>query len=116
MQRLVGEVIKSIEGLEEYSDEVFIKTESGLTFKFYHQQDCCESVLLNDFELDNDITGALVVSAEEIEGECEDCSTWTFYKIETNKGGLFMRWLGESNGYYSEAVYLAVYKTKGEQL
>lgn len=115
MKRLVGEVIKSIEGLEVDSEEVYIKTESGLTFKFYHEQDCCEHAYLNDFELDDNLEDALVVSAEEVEGEgviddeTDVSTTWTFYKIETNKGGLFMRWLGESNGYYSEAVDLAVY-------
>jgi hypothetical protein len=116
MQRLVGEVIKSIKGLEKDSEEVFIYTESGLIFNFYREQFYCENVRLIDFELDNDLSGALVLSAEEVEGEsviddeADIPATWAFYKIETIKGDLFMRWLGESNGYYSEAVNLAVYK------
>ena len=56
-----------------------------------------------------DLIGSTILSAEEIDGDCAapehaESYTWTFYRIETDKGGLWMRWLGESNGYYSEGV------------
>ena len=120
LKTIVGKKIVEIKGLEKNSDEVRIFTEDGNEYLFYHSQSCCESVDLNDFEGDaNDLKGALIISAEEVEGEAEDpehadCFTWTFYKIETNKGGLWMRWLGESNGCYSESVDF-VWVNKPEQ-
>ena len=111
---IVGAVVEGVRGLNEGSDEVFIDTDRG-TLKFYHEQDCCEAVWLQDLEYDNDLIGATVLTAEEVSGEIpeqskedywDDSQTWTFYKIETTKGGIWMRWLGESNGYYSESVDL----------
>ena len=108
---LNGKTIREISGLKEGSESVLIDTTDGYQYEFYHSQDCCESVSLIDFESD-DLTGALITLAEEVSnldvGDASeygnDSHTWTFYKIETNKGGLWMRWLGQSNGYYSESV------------
>lgn len=106
---LVGQTITSVRGLEKGSEEVYIETAEGGKYKMYHDQDCCESVDIEDLDgSDSDLVGGLVISAEEIEGDSGDNEygsyTWTFYKIDTDKGGVFIRWLGESNGYYSESV------------
>lgn len=108
LQAINGRVIFAIDGLEKESERVKIFTECGGVLEFHHIQDCCEHVRLVDFDGDaKDLSGGsiigveCVVNVEEIGG---DGQTWTFYKIETSKGGLWMRWLGESNGYYSEEV------------
>ncbi|WP_345868052.1 DUF7448 domain-containing protein [Shewanella algae] len=113
IKELIGKTIKQIIGLEKGSQEVKIFTDCGNQYLFHHDQDCCEYVYLNDFDGDvGDLVGSVIVSAEEVTNSDEDKKpeehsesfTWTFYKIETNKGGIWMRWLGESNGYYSESV------------
>jgi hypothetical protein len=113
LSELIGKKVLRIEGLEKGSGEVWIFTECGQEYLFYHEQDCCESVQLNDFDGEaNNLAGALIISAEEVTNsddsekpdEYSESCTWTFYKIETDKGGIWMRWLGESSGYYSESV------------
>jgi hypothetical protein len=109
---LVGETVRTITGAQKGSDEVIITTESGKAIKMSHYQECCEIVEVYDVDGDqSELVGAVVISADESSSSdapspCEysESHTWTFYKIETSKGGLWIRWIGESNGYYSESV------------
>jgi hypothetical protein len=85
-------------------------------FTFYHEDDCCESVYVDDITGDlNDLVGKPLDIVEVARHEDtmpqgmdlkkpEDSFTWTFYKFATIKGWVDVRWLGESNGYYSEEV------------
>ena len=82
-------------------------------FVFFHYQDCCESVDINDIVGDlEDLVGDPLLIAEEVSGATEpdvehyQSYTYTFYKFATRKGYVDVRWLGESNGYYSESVSL----------
>ena len=110
ISKLAGRKLVDVAGLEVGSDQVDFVCEDGYAFRLYHSQDCCESVNITD--IDNDIDnykGATILSAEEVQGETGNDEygntyTWTFYKIETDRGGIFIRWYGESNGYYSESV------------
>lgn len=86
-------------------------TSDGRVFILYHEQDCCENVEVEEIigGLDN-LLGDPILLAEESNEEHsgEDVhSTWTFYKLSTFKGSVTIRWLGESNGYYSEGVDFA---------
>lgn len=90
----------------------------GRKFMFHHHNDCCENVYIESIVGDlADLVGAPLVIAESVTHEDEtpadvdgihepvgDSYTWTFYKFATLKGFVDVRWLGESNGYYSESV------------
>lgn len=109
---LKGLVLTAINGAEQDSEEVVIQTSCGKRFILHHHQDCCEHVRLAEVIGDiKDLLGEPLIEAEEVssegsppEPEPHDCWTWTFYKMGTKKGFVTMRWLGESNGYYSESV------------
>lgn len=121
IEDLKGLIFAKVEG--KVGDEVVtFETEpttdgSNLVRKFrmYHDQDCCETVELNDIAGDlSDLVGSMVLQASEesnsdvINGQVasDDSWTWTFYRFTTIKGTVVLRWLGVSNGYYSESVSL----------
>ena len=116
MSDLIGRVFTEVVG--EKGDDVFqLKCAEGV-FTFFHQQSCCESVEIEDITGDlSDLIGHPILLAEEstncddhpegVEMGCDpDSFTWTFYKLATIKGYVDIRWLGRSNGCYSERVDL----------
>ncbi|MGD9670152.1 MAG: hypothetical protein AB7U75_14120 [Hyphomicrobiaceae bacterium] len=105
---LKGKTLSAIEGASVDSDRIVFRTEGDEAYLMYHSQECCEYVRLAEVIGDiDDLIGSEVLLAEEAsEHEKDDyeSSTWTFYKLSTIKGSVTLRWLGESNGYYSESV------------
>jgi hypothetical protein len=106
---LVG---KTLTGIKVTDDEVYFTCESGEQYKSYHNQDCCEQVYIESVVGDiNDLLGSPLVCAEEVSSgdlppldSYEESYTWTFYKLDTIRGGVTIRFYGTSNGYYSESV------------
>lgn len=106
--------IKQIIGLtpayiNQSSDEINMRFTNGASCRWYHDQDCCESVTINDVVGDfGDLLHHPILVAEErtadAAGECCESGTWTFYAFRSIGGSVDVRWLGESNGYYSESV------------
>lgn len=123
-----GKTIQEIRGCKKHSDEVTIKFTDGSCLKFYHRQDCCETVLLEDFDVTpEDLVNANIISIEERisnsnENEIKPLNTWdqsytwSFYVIKTSRFTMTMRWYGESNGWYSETVTIdyLYYDNNGE--
>ena len=115
MSDLVGLTFASV---ENQGDAIEFKTTDGRMFLMYHEQDCCESVRVDDITGDlSDLIGEPILLSEEVAGDTANTPgfdsdyepesyTWTFYKLATRKGYVDIRWLGTSNGYYSEHVDL----------
>ena len=104
---LVGKTFEAVKVGDEQID--FVCTD-GSEYSQYHNQDCCESVYIEDVCGDiDDLIGSPILSAEEVtnadaESKGGESETWTFYHLKTVKGTVTIRWYGTSNGYYSESV------------
>ena len=112
-ENVVGKTIDSIEGMEEDSEEILFILD-GKKYKMFHVQDCCESVRVAEVigGKSEDLVGQKILDAYEssedasndVENGVLESGTWTFYTIRTMDTSVTIRWLGESNGYYSEYV------------
>ena len=108
---LIGKILSDVR-VDYYPDELTFETTDGATYVMYHEQDCCESVYLEDINGDfADLRGEPILLAEEVvseeaeeEADEDGLKVWTFYKLGTIKGVVVLRWHGESNGYYSVGV------------
>ena len=107
---LNGKTICNVTGLRKGSKIVVFTCADGSVFEMQHHQDCCEDVWLEDLDgCAQDIIGGYVVDAYEStkcarDNKYDENGTWTFYTINTDRGSVWLRWLGVSNGYYSESV------------
>jgi len=111
VNQVIGKKIVKFTGFAEGAEEAAIHFYDGTSLRFYHHHDCCEDVrvaqvdgdtkrMINSFILDIE---EKVVDISET-AEVYESGTATFYTITTFKGRIDMRWVGESNGYYSEDV------------
>lgn len=109
---LTGKVFVKI---EKFDDEIIFTVSEDEKYKMFHDQDCCENVSIEDIvgDLDDLLRTPIILASEDTNNtDLRDPSytpesfTWTFYNIATIKGHVTIRWYGESNGYYSESVYI----------
>jgi hypothetical protein len=112
MSEMIGKIATKV---DEECDSLIIHFSDNSKIRFYHVQDCCEHVFLEDVCGDwNDIIGHPITKAYEYINNDHESSnpacgsdgsyTWTFYNIGTVRGTVVLRWYGSSNGYYSEEV------------
>ena len=116
IDELIGKTLKCIGRSAKYSeDELVFTTVDGERYLLWHDQDCCESVYLEDVVGDlADLVGSPILKASEDTNQDDpgpkdpkyddNSHTWTFYNIATAKGHVTLRWYGSSNGPYSESV------------
>lgn len=116
IETLVGKVLTKVENVLD--EELHFYAADGTAYRLYHEQDCCESVRIEDITGNlADLVGSPITLAREASSgdwptdvprpEWLDSFTWTFYSFATVKGYVDVRFLGESNGSYSEEVDFA---------
>lgn len=134
---LVGKTLTQVT-VNSSKDEILFVTDQGVQYKMLHHHDCCETVDIEDIDGDlDDLVGSPILVAEEVTSndldehpeiqawklltpekfkaeQDADSFTWTFYKLDTAKGGVCIRWFGSSNGYYSESVDLVKADEEGD--
>lgn len=104
---LIGQTITEV---TSSNTEITFKTSEGNEYLMYHDQDCCETVTIDDIngDLQRLIRQPISIAEERISSGLEDdyaeSSTWTFYSIANINEFVTIRWYGTSNGYYSEGV------------
>ena len=110
MEQMIGKTIAAIDGCEKGSQEVTFSFTDNTKCVLYHEQDCCESVLVEEIHgnpaqmVGHTIKKAAVSTATPPQEFNYECAEWTFYKIACMGDYLTIRWLGESNGYYGVEV------------
>lgn len=112
VNELLGKTLVSIKGCEKNSEEIIFETSDRKKYRMFHDQDCCESVTIDDIcgNIEDLLYSPLLMAEEEINlddmqlDKWDESFTWTFYKFATNKGYVTIKWYGTSNGYYSERV------------
>lgn len=112
---LLGKTLTFIDGADKGSEEIVFTSSEGERYRLTHYQGCCENVEVEDVIGDvEDLLNSPLLLVEEttnrddpgdyVVPEHRDSFTWTFYRLATAKGHVDIRWLGTSNGYYSEKV------------
>lgn len=110
MNEEIKEIINKIPvKVENLQNEILLMTFSdGSVGKWFHSQDCCESVSIEDVCGDfEDLLHTPLLVAEVRKSFDSDWSVdqqWTFYTFRTIKGSVDVRWYGTSNGFYSTSV------------
>jgi len=95
--------------MEKNSKQITFSCKSGKVFRMFHDNECCEHVIVEDVigDVEDIINNIPINLAEEVSSEepykpDDDSYTWTFYRIQAGGCVVTLRWLGTSNGYYSE--------------
>jgi hypothetical protein len=108
---LVGEVLDAVD-IDREKDQILLTTRSGRQFLIYHEQKCCETVEISgqDGSFDK-LIGKPIVEARDnavdTSEEAADSQTTTTLVFRVDDHTVISRWVGDSNGYYSESVDIA---------
>ncbi len=116
---LVGEVLDSVD-IDREENQILLTTRSGRRFMVYHEQDCCESVrMVGQNGSFDELIGKPIVEARDFavdtsEEAIDSSQTTTTLVFRVDDQTVISRWIGDSNGYYSESVDIAELINGGE--
>lgn len=112
---LIGKIFTkiTIESPDSGNGKIIFFCNNNTKFELFHEQDCCEIVIIEDIcgNLD-DLIGTPILKAEESSSKAtynkkfkkdgnHDIFIWTFYKLATIKGWVDIRFYSASNGCYA---------------
>ena len=113
-KELLGKTLKEIivnKDCSEFKDEfILFRTTENEEFIMFHDQDCLESVWIEDICGDiQKLIGKPLKNVECYHNKNENTvydssETYTFYKLSNENEYVTIRWFGSSNGYYSESA------------
>ena len=109
---LVGEVLDSVD-IDREENQILLTTRSGRKFLVYHEQDCCETVAISGQDGNFDkLIGKPLIEARDIavdtsEEAIDSSQTTTTLVFRVDDQTVISRWVGDSNGFYSESVDIA---------
>lgn len=124
MEKLLGRIPVRVE-VSSDREHMRMFFSDGSNAHWFHYQECCETVEIIDVVGDwADLYGHPLLVAEE--RTCDDHrgpapdglrgpdynNTWTFYTFRGVGGSVDVRWLGSSNGCYSESVDFVLEEAK----
>ena len=109
ISHLLGKMVESIT-LNDDKTELTIVCKGGYRYLMMHEQDCCESVWLDDLDGElSDWQNVTVLEASESASLADSTEMqWTFYRLACNLHSLCLRWCGSTDSVYSMGVTLFV--------
>jgi hypothetical protein len=109
IKNLIGETLEYID-IDEDNNQILLTTKSGKRIMIYHGQDCCENVRIVDTIGNwNNLIGKVIIDTDEeiinsSDKDGYDSRTETNLTFKVDSDTVISKWIGESNGYYSENV------------
>jgi hypothetical protein len=104
---LLGQTLTNAENKDNLG--ILLTNVDGKAWKLCpEQEDVRIEEIIGDLTnlIGNPILMAEEVSGKRMPGKTTASGTWTFYKLATIRGYVTIRFLGTSNGFYSESVSL----------
>ena len=101
--------ITHIDMVDGSDSDMLITLEGGIQLLIHHDQDCCEHVYYTGGDshailLNRDVLDIRVESSTLEKNGDWDSATENLVYFELSDGVEVLRWIGESNGYYSETI------------